>query len=132
MRVGWVRWRWEDLTRNNEGRGVGAEVEEQLGDDDEGEASTGAEGVIRTSEDTEHESSDEETLDLNPLPAEQFNEGDGEEVARNVTSDGDDQVTLGVPEEVVVWVGASGETDISKNDGLVQIDAVEGNVDQEP
>jgi len=122
---------WEHFTGNDEGGGIWSEVEEELGNDNAGESSSGA-NVSGTSKDTEHQGGDEETLDLNPPSAKQLNEGDGKEVTWDVTGDGNDQVTLSVLEEVLVWGLASGVSNISQNDRLVQVDTVKGDIDEEP
>jgi hypothetical protein len=124
--------RWEDFAGNNEGGGVGAKVEEELSNDDEGEATSGANLVVGTSEDTEHEGSDKEALNLDPFTAEKLNEGNGKEVSRNVTGNGNNQVTFGVLEKVLVRVLSGSVSDIGKNDRLIQVDSVESNIDQEP
>jgi len=124
--------RWESLTRNDEGGSVGSEVEEELGEGEAGKLATGAEMGVVTSDDTEHERSDEETTDLNGLATDNLDKGNGEEVTRNVTGGGDDQVTVGVDEKSVVLVATLGETNGCKEDRLVQVDTVESNIDEEP
>lgn len=123
--------RREHLTGNDEGGSVGAEIEEELGDNDKTKSSAGTERRC-TSQDTEHEGGDQEATNLNGLAAKELDEGDREEVAGHVTSDGNDQVTLSVVEEVLVWGLAGSVADGGQNDGLVQVDTVESNVDQEP
>jgi len=123
--------RWENFTGDDESGSVWSEVEEELGDDNETESGSRAE-MRCASKDTECECGDKETLDLDPFAAENLNEGNREEITRNVTSNGNNQVTLGVVEKVLVWGSASGVTDGLEDSRLVQVDTVESNIDQKP
>jgi hypothetical protein len=118
----------EYLAWNDEGCGVGTEVHEELGDDDESEAGAGSD-VRSSSEDTKHQGCDEEALDLDPLATEDLNQGNRDEIAGNVTCHSDNQVALGVVEEVFVRSFSGGIPNGGEDDGLVQVDAVEGHVD---
>ena len=124
--------RREDLTGDDERGSVGPEVEEELCNDDAGKAAAGGEARTAAGEDAEHQGRDEEALDLNPLAAEQLDEGDGDEVARDVAGNGDDEVALCVLEEVLIGRFAGRVAYVGENDGLVEIDSVEGDVDEEP
>ena len=88
-------------------------------------------GIV-ASQNAKHECADQEALDLNPAAAEDFNEGDGEEVARDVTRRGDDEIAVSVLQKSVILGLAFGETNVSEEDGLVEIDTIEGYVNQEP
>jgi len=123
---------WEDFTRYDKGGGIWSKVEEELSNDDEGKATTGSNLVAGTSENAKHEGGDEETLDLDPLAAEEFDKGNCEEVSGNVTGDGNDQVAFGILQEVVIWVFASGIANVGQDDRLIQVDTVKCNINQEP
>jgi hypothetical protein len=113
-------------------RSVRTKVEEELSNGEHGEFATSTDGLVSTSNDTEHESSDEETGNLNGLTAEDLDESDGEEVTRNVTGSSNDQITVGSDEKRVVLIATFGEADLLQEHRLVQVDAVESNIDEEP
>ena len=83
-------------------------------------------------DDGEHEGTDEETLNLDPTAAEDFNEKNRQKVPRHVTGCSDDEISVSVLEEGVEFGFAFGETDRTQQDGLVEVEAVKGHVDQEP
>lgn len=95
--------RREYLTRDDESSRVRPEVHEQLRNSEKRETRSGAQGGVGSGKNTEHEGGDEETLDLNPFATENLDEGDGEEVTRNVSGNCDNQVALCTSEEEVVW-----------------------------
>jgi len=121
--------RWEYFTGNDEGGCIGTKVEEELGNNNKSKASTGSNPGVGTSKDTEHESGDEETLDLDPLAAQNLNESDSKEVTWNVTGDSNNQIALSIMEEILVWGFAGRISNISQDDRLIQIDSVKGNID---
>jgi len=88
--------------------------------------------MVVSRDDGEHEGGDQEPLDLDPFPAQDLDEGDCEEIAGHVAGSGDDEIAVGVLEQGVVLVFALGEADGGEQDGLVEIGAVEGDVDEEP
>ena len=53
---------------------------------------------VVTSNDAEHQASDQKALNLNPATAEDFNEINGEKVSRYVAGCGYDQISVGVLE----------------------------------
>ncbi|KAB8659296.1 hypothetical protein FH972_026185 [Carpinus fangiana] len=124
--------RGEGLGGDDEGGGVGAEVEEQLGQGEAGKLASGADAVVVASNDTEEQGGEDEATDLDGLASEPLNGRNGQEVTGEVAGDDDDQVTVGTAEELVVGVGAGGEADGGEQRGLVQVGAVEGDVDKEP
>ena len=103
-----------------------------LGDRKADELSSGAQMFIVASNDSKHERADEEALNLDPPTTKNLDEEDGEEVPWHVSGRGDYQISISVLEERVVFGFAFGETDRSQKHGLVEIDTVKGDVDQEP
>ena len=87
---------------------------------------------IFTSNDGKHERADEEALNLDPATTKNLDEVDGKKVPWHVSGRGDDQISISVLEQRVVFGFAFGETDRSQKYGLVEIDTVEGDVDEEP
>lgn len=126
----------EDLTGDNEGGGVGAKVEEELGNDVDGEEAVGGELVEGEAHDDEENGQDDEATHLDGLAANGVNGGDGDPVARDGTGeDNDDVADGGVVEELVDvgdGVARGGETDGLENGTVVQGETVKGNVKAEP
>lgn len=88
--------------------------------------------LVVTSDDSEHESADDEALNLNPATAQDLDEVDCEEVARDVAGCGDDEISVSVLEQRVVLGLSFRKADCTKQNRLIQIETVEGYVDQEP
>lgn len=61
---------WETFSGHNEGGRVGAEVEEELGEDVEGEQGVAGEMVIGETDDDKEDGEDGETHDLDGFAAE--------------------------------------------------------------
>lgn len=80
VRAGPVACR-EAFTRDDEGRGVGAEVEEELSDHVESEQATGADLVVCEADDAEKNREDREAGNLNGLAADCVDGGDSDPVA---------------------------------------------------
>ena len=97
-----------------------------------GKLPTNAKTGVVTSDNGKHERSDDETTNLNGLTTDNLDESNGEEVSWHVSRGGDDQVTESSNEEGVVLVAALCETNQTEEDGLVEVDTVKGNVDEEP
>ena len=128
----------ENLSRNNEGRRVGAKVLEEVGQtvkEDESLLSSvgGSKLVVCETHDDECASEDTETHKLGRLAAPGVDEKEGDPVSGNETSNGENQVTDGDVVQVVVDLsGTSGvwgsETDGGQNDGGVKPETIEGNL----
>ena len=88
--------------------------------------------VISTRNDGEHQSTDQKSLDLYPAPAEPFDEIDGEEISRDVSCNGNNQISDGVPLQHFVFGRPRREADFGQDDGLVEIRAVKGHIEEEP
>ena len=82
--------------------------------------------------DGKHQSTDQEALNLNPATTKYLDKDDGQEVSRHVSRSSDDKITVSVLEESVVFGFAFGEADGRQEDGLVEVETVEGDVDKEP
>lgn len=118
-----------EFTGDNKCGGIGTEVEEQLemgnqqntrmveetaaylGNGEADEFPSRSQMRIITSNDGKHEGADEEALNLDPATTQYLNEVDGQEVPRHVASRGDDEISIRVLEEGVIFRFAFGETD---------------------
>lgn len=87
---------------------------------------------VITCQDTKEQSTGQEALNLNPFPSQLLDEGHGDEVSRNVPGDGDDQVSNCVLHQGVVFIAPMAETDLGQDDGLIQVGAVKGDIQEEP
>lgn len=125
---------WEDLTRDNEGCGIGSKVLEEVAEDVDGELALGADLVVTESKDTEEDGQHGETHKLNWLSADRIDGGNREPVTRNETSARKDNITdtLVVDGIVHIFVGWSSVTDSRKDDGSVETETVERNIEKEP
>jgi len=88
----------EDLTRDDEGGGVGSEVLEEVGhtvEEDEGLGSSrgGEKLVIRESHDDEDDSQDRETHELQRLSSPEVDDGERAPVTRDQTTESQDDVS---------------------------------------
>ncbi len=83
-------------------------------------------------DDGEHQRADKEALNLDPATTKDLDEEDCEKVARYVACGRDDEISVGVFQERVVFGFAFGETDGRQEHRLVEIEAVKGDVDEEP
>ena len=128
----------EDLTRDNEGSGVGAKVLEevcQAVEEDESLGSTTGRDELVVGETHDHEGygKNDETHHLDRLAAPGVDEKEGNPVSGDETSNGKNQVTdADVPQIVIDLArssrGRSAETDGGQNDGGVKTKAVEGDL----
>jgi len=131
----------ENLSRNDEGRGVGAEVLEKVGqavEEDESLGSTGSGDklVVCETHDDESASKHAETKKLDRLASPRVDEKEGDPVSGDETCDSKDQVTDGNVVQVVVDLEGSGrcwgsETDGGQDDGGVKPETVESNLNRE-
>ncbi|KAH9822789.1 dnaJ homolog-like protein subfamily C member 21 [Teratosphaeria destructans] len=122
----------EALAGHDEGGGVGAEVEEELAEDVEGELAAGADVVVGEAPDAEEEGEDDEAGELDGLAADDVDEGDGEPVPGDGAGADQDDVADGGAVEHLVDVGAARVADGGQDGGVVEGDAVEGHVEHEP
>lgn len=128
----------EDLSRDDEGGRVGAEVLEEVRQavkEDEGFASSGggSEFVVCEAHDDESASEHRETEKLDRLASPRVDEEESDPVSGNETGDGKDQVTdRDVVQVVEDLLGSSGvwrsEADGGQNDGRVETETVESDL----
>lgn len=71
-------------------------------------------------------------MDLDPAASEDLNQENGKEITRDVARCGYDQVPVGVSEQLVVLGFARGETNGGEENRLIEIEAIESYIDQEP
>lgn len=131
MRGGPVPGR-EALAGHDEGRRVGPEVEEELGDDVESQQATLAQLVVGKTDDDEDDGEDEETHELDGLAAEGVDGRHGDPVPGDGTGADDDQVTNGGVVKDLVHVVALGVANGRQDDGVVETETVKGDVEEEP
>ena len=99
----------EALAGDDEGGRVGSEVEEELGENVDGQQSVGGELVVRKTHDDEENGKDGETTQLDGLAADCVDGRYGDPVTGDGTGEHNDQVTNGrVVEVLVSRGGASG------------------------
>ena len=122
----------EALAGNDEGCGVGTEVEEELAQNVETEFAARANDVVSETEDAEEDGEESETHDLDGLATDSVNKSDGDPVTRDGTGADDDQVTDSVVVVDLVHVLTTGVTNSGENDRVVERDTVESNVEEEP
>lgn len=122
----------EALSGNDEGGGVGAEVEEELAENVESKLASRANGVVTETEDAEEDGKEGEAHKLNRLAANGVNESNSDPVTRNGTSTDDDQVTDSVVVVSLVHVLATRVTDSTENDTVVERDTIESDIEEEP
>lgn len=91
-----------------------------------------SEMLVVTSDDGEHQSTHEEALNLDPTTAQDLDEIDCEEVPRDVACCRNDQVAVCVLEQSVVLGLSFGESNGGKQDRLIEIEAIEGDIYEEP
>ena len=129
----------EDLTRDDEGGGVGAKVLEEVGqaiEEDKGLFATisSDELVVSETHDDESGSEHDETHKLDRLASPRVDEKEGDPVSGNETCDSEDQIADGdvvqIPVDLegpgdVCW---SSETDGSQDDGGVESETVESDL----
>lgn len=144
---------WKDFAGYDEGGGVGAEVEEELfmrqsaiefhqrlferlsaylGNCEAGKFPASPKTSVITGDDTEHQRADKEALDLDPPPTKDLNEEDCEEVAWDVTCRSDYEIAVAILEQCVIFRFSFRKANVCEEHGLIEIDTIEGNVNQEP
>ena len=88
--------------------------------------------VIIASNDGKHERANKEALNLDPAATKDLDKEDCKEVAGYVARRSDDQISISILEERVILGFAFGETNRSQEHGLIEIETVKGNIDEEP
>ena len=123
---------WEDLSWDNEGSGVWAEVEEELRQDVEGKKTAGWELVVSESNDDEEGSEHREAHDLDWLASPNIEKSDRRPVTWKGTGTDQDQVTDSSLVVSLVDGIAASEADSSENNGVVERETVVSDIKQEP
>lgn len=82
--------------------------------------------------DSKHECADKEALNLDPATTKYLDEIDCEKIPRNIARRCDDEISISVLEERIIFGFAFGETDSRQKYGLIEIETVEGNIDEKP
>lgn len=88
--------------------------------------------VIVAGDDSKHERADQEALNLDPATTKDLDEKDGQEVPRHVARRGDDQISVSILEERIIFGFTFGKSNGGEKHRLVEIETVEGNVDKKP
>ena len=124
----------EDLAGDDEGGGVGAEIEEELGEHEDGEQSVRRKVLVGETHDHEEDGEDAEAHELNRLAAKDVDGEDGDPVAGDGTGEDDDHVAdSGVVEDLVGVLGAGGGVaDDFEDGGVVERDTIVGNIKEAP
>jgi len=132
----------EGLSGNDESRGVGAEVLEEVGqavEEDESLLSSigGGEPVVSETHGDESASEHTKTEKLDRLASPRVDENEGDPVSGDEAGDSEDQVTDGDIFQVVVDLEISGgswgsETDGGQDDGRVKSKTIESNIESKP
>lgn len=110
----------EAFTRNNERGSIGAEVEEELSKDVDGEKTVRSNLVVGETHDAEENGKEDEAHELNRLATNGVNERDSDPVSRDGTSADDDDVTNGSVAVDLVNIAASRVTNGTENDGVIE------------
>lgn len=123
---------WEAFARHDEGGGVGAEVEEELGEHIERQQAVFADLVVGKSNDDEEDGQNGKAHELNRLATNRVDRGDSHPVAWNGAGADNDQVADSSVAEDVVHIAAAGIANGTENDRVVETQAVEGDIEEEP
>lgn len=122
----------EALSGNDEGGGVGAEVEEELAENVDSKLAVSTNNIVTETEDAEEDGEKSETHELDRLATDGVDKGNSDPVTGDGTSADDDQVTDSSVVVGLVHIGTTSVTDGSKNDRVVERDTVESNIEEEP
>lgn len=126
----------EDLTGDNEGGRVGAKVLEELGgseQENEEDDRVVLDLVVGETQDTEKDAGHDETNDLDLDTAETLNGEDGDPVTGDGTQENNDDLTnSGVPDGLESITLDGREVDRGQNEGVVETNTVEGDIESEP
>ena len=122
----------EAFARDDEGGGVGAEVEEKLAENVETEFAARANDIVSETEDAEEDGEEGEAHELDGLATDGVNQSDGDPVTGDGTGTDDDQVTDSVVVVNFVHVVTTGVANSSEDDSVVQRDTVESDIEEEP
>lgn len=122
----------ETFAGHDEGGGVGAEVEEELSNDVEGEQATLVQFVVGEADDDKDDGEDGEAHELDGLAADGVNRRHRDPVAWDGAGADNDQIADGGVVEDLIHVVTLGVANGGQNDGVVEPETVESNVEEEP
>ncbi len=105
-----------------------------MAEDVEGEQSTLVfdQFVVGKADDDEEDGEDGETHELDGLSADGIHGGDGDPITRNGTGQSDDEVANGGVVEDMIHILAAGVADRGEDDGVVETETVESDIQEEP
>lgn len=103
-----------------------------LGDCEADEFPSCPQMVIVAGNDGKHERADKEALNLDPATTQDLDEKNGKEVPRHIARRSNNQISISVLEKRIVFGFAFGKSDRSQEHGLIKIETVKGDVDEEP
>lgn len=122
----------EALSRDDEGGGIGTEVEEELAENVESKLAVSSNDVVTETENAEEDGEQSETHKLDRLAANGVNKGNSDPVTGDGTSADDDQVTDSGVVVSLVHVGTTTVADSRENDRVVERDTIESDIEEEP
>ena len=114
-------------------RGLGGDDRlTDLCDGQTNEFSRRADVRVSPRDNSEHQRTDQEPLDLYPSASQPLNERNIHEIARHISRDRDDQISNGDPLQLIVLVLALSKANLLQYDRLIEIRAVECHIKQKP
>lgn len=121
------------LCGDDESRSVGSPIEEELEKDkyDEEGAGAGLEFIKHAAEDTKKEHVHGESQHLDGLAANPLDSGDSNKVSGKEAGAGDNKITSGSLHQLAPG-RSGGEVDGGQDGRLVEVDTIEGDVDEKP
>jgi len=122
----------EALAWNDESRRVRSEIEEEFGKDIASEQTACADCVVSETYYAEEDGEDDKATKLDWLAAESVNSSHGHPVAGDGAGTDKDDVANTDVEESLINILSLAITNSLQNRGVVQTDAVEGNIEEEP
>ena len=118
----------EAFSRNNEGGGVGAKIEEKLSQDIQGQETALIQVVVGETNDNEDDGEEDEAHQLNWLTADGIDSGNGDPVTWDGASADDDQVADSSVVQHFPHGVTFGVADGLENDGVIETETVESNI----
>lgn len=124
----------EAFSRHDEGGGIGTEVEEELSQHVESKETVVRvlQWIIGKTNNNEENGKHDKTTKLDRFTAKGINGSHGNPVTRNGTRADENQVADSGVVEDVVYIRAARPTNRRQDDGVVETEAIESNVQEEP
>jgi hypothetical protein len=120
------------LSRDEEGRGVGSKIEEELRKNIESEEGALGQGVVGEANDAEDDGQDEEAPYLDRPTADGIDERDGHPVTWDGSRADKDEIADGIVAQDGVDVGATGEADGGEDRNVIEAQAIVCKIEEEP